>query len=318
MDWFGAGIDGPLVAVRAIHFAATSVMAGSLLFPVVAAPVVRSDQAASGLLRTQRLQLGWVGLAMTLASAVIWLLLEASSMSGLPLRKATTSQVLLTVLQQTQFGWICEIRLALVLVLALCLTLDRLAPFRWAGLVAALALTAAIAWTGHAASTMGKLGLLHLSADVLHLVAGAAWIGGLVALVRLLAETRRELAHGPFARNAIRRFSMLGILSVGTLLLSGIVNTWMLAGSFRAMAVTDYGRLLLLKITLFAIMVAIAAINRLWLTPKPKLEADAQRQPQFGIPVQLERNSLIEIFLGFIIFALVGLLGTLHPAIPFL
>ena len=315
MDWFAARIDGPLVAVRAIHFAATSVMAGSLLFPVVVAPVCHLDQAASGLLRTQRLQLGWVGLAVTLASGLTWLLLEASSMSGLPLREATTSQVLLTVVQHTQFGWICKIRLALVLVLALCLTLERLAPFRWAALVAALALTAAIAWTGHAASTMGKWGLLHLSADVLHLVAGAAWIGGLVALVRLLAETRREPALMPFARSAIRRFSMLGILSVGTLLLSGTVNAWMLGGSFRAIAVTDYGRLLLLKITLFAVMVAIAAINRLWLAPK--LEADAPREPQLGIPVQLERNSLIEIGLGLIIFALVGVLGTLDPAIHF-
>jgi putative copper resistance protein D len=89
----------------------------------------------------------------------------------------------------------------------------------------------------------------------------------------------------------------------------------MLGGSFRAIAVTDYGRLLLLKITLFAVMVAIAAINRLWLAPK--LEADAPREPQLGIPVQLERNSLIEIGLGLIIFALVGVLGTLHPAIHF-
>ena len=65
---------------------------------------------------------------------------------------------------------------------------------------------------------------------------------------------------------ATRRFSTLGLLSVGTLLATGLVNTWMLAGSLAALLETDYGRLLLPKIALFVAMVAIASINRLRLT----------------------------------------------------
>jgi len=38
------------------------------------------------------------------------------------------------------------------------------------------------------------------------------------------------------------------------LILSGIVNAWILVGSFRASLVTDYGQLLLLKIVAFVVM----------------------------------------------------------------
>jgi putative copper resistance protein D len=311
MDWFGARIDGPMVTVRAIHFAATAVMAGSLMFrAVVAAPVLHSDRAAAGLLQTQTLQAGWIGLAITLASGVLWLQLQAMAMSGLPFPEAMASDVLLTVVNQTQFGVVAEIRLVLALALAVCLTYDRLALSRWLGLVSALGLTAAIAWTGHAASTMGETGLLHLTADVLHLIAAAAWTGGLVALVRLMAVMRHQPALAHFARDAIPRFSTLGIASVGTLLLGGTVNSWILAGSFHALAVTEYGRLLMLKIGLFAVMVAFAAVNRFWITPQL-----AQTEPRLDVLDQLRRNSLIEIALGFTIFAIVGVLGTLHPAI---
>ena len=104
-------------------------------------------------------------------------------MSGLPPDEAMTSQVLSTVLNQTQFGVVTEIRSVLAIILAACLAFDRFPLADWLALAAALGLTAAIAWTGHAASTLGELGNLHLAADALHLVAAASWIGGLVPLV---------------------------------------------------------------------------------------------------------------------------------------
>ena len=52
---------------------------------------------------------------------------------------------------------------------------------------------------------------------------------------------------------------MLGIVSVATVLGSGIVNAWILVGSFDALIATPYGRLLMLKIALFAAMLVFAA-----------------------------------------------------------
>ena len=109
------------------------------------------------------------------------------------------------------------------MVLAVCLAYHRLALADGFALAAALALTAAIAWAGHAASTTGELGNLHLAADVLHLLAAAGWIGGLVPLALLLAAARRHpaVASASLVRETTRRFSALGIVSVGRLGLEG-------------------------------------------------------------------------------------------------
>ena len=38
MDWLESGIDGPLVVIRAIHFAATAMTTGTLIFRAVVVP----------------------------------------------------------------------------------------------------------------------------------------------------------------------------------------------------------------------------------------------------------------------------------------
>jgi putative copper resistance protein D len=319
MDWFGAGGNGPLIAVRAIHFAATAITTGAMVFrEVVAKPALDSDQAVAKLIRTQTLMVAWIGLAITVASGMVWFLFQATSMSGLPLGEAMTSSVLLTVLNQTQFGLVSEIRIVLAIILAACLAYDRFPPADWFAPAAALGLTAAIAWTGHAGSTLGQTGNLHLTADALHLVAAASWVGGLVSLVILLAAARRHqaVAWPSLARDATMRFSTLGVVSVATLLATGVVNAWILVGSFHALVVTEYGQLLMLKIVVFAAMLVFAAVNRFCLTPR--LAVSSGNEPRLEALRQLTRNSAIEIVLGLAIFAIVGLLGTLHPAIHFM
>jgi putative copper resistance protein D len=316
MDWLGAGIDGPLIVIRAVHFAATAVVAGSLIFrAVVAEPALRSTPLATTVIRSQILLTAWIGLAIAVASGVIWLQLQAASMSGLPFGEAMTSDVLSTVLNETQFGLVSKIRFVLAIILAACLAYDRLALLRWLALGSALGFIAAIAWTGHAGSTLGEMGNLHLAADALHLFAAAAWIGSLVSLALLLSAARRHqaFAWASLARDAAQRFSTLGIVSVATLLLTGIVSAWILVGSFQALLVTEYGLLLMLKIVVFAIMLVFAAVNRFWLTPQ--LAFTFENEVQVKALRRLTRNSVIEIALGFTIFAIVGALGTLHPAI---
>src|SRR5256885_7799556 len=114
MAWLGAGIDGPLIAVRAIHFAATAMVAGTLVFrAVVAKPALPSEQADANLLRRQTLAVAWIALTITVASGLIWLLLLAATMSSRLFGEAMTSDVLQTVLNQTQFGMVFEIRIVL-------------------------------------------------------------------------------------------------------------------------------------------------------------------------------------------------------------
>jgi putative copper resistance protein D len=314
MDWLGADIDGPLVVVRGLQFAATAITTGTLIFrAVVAAVASRSAAPAAIIVSRQTLRIAWICLAISAASGIVWVLLQAASMSGLPFAEAMTSDVLLTVLNETQFGMVSEIRFALAVVIGVCLAYDRFPPARGLGLVLSLGLIGAVGWTGHAGSTVGETGVLHLAADILHLVAAAIWIGGLVSLVLLFAVTRRDRtdASMSFARDATQAFSSMGIAIVAVIFATGIVNTWILVGSWHALIATGYGRLLMLKIALFIVMLLFAAANRFWLTPRLALPSSA---PQFDARRQLARNSMIEFVLALAIFAIVGLLGTLHPA----
>jgi putative copper resistance protein D len=312
----GDGVNDPLIVIRAIHFAATAITTGTLMFQaVVAVPALHSAETAAAAVRTQIRGVAGISLAITGASGAIWVLLEAAGMSGLPFSEAITGDVLSTVVNETQFGLVFEIRFVLAIILAVCLAYDRLRLARWLALASALGLVAAIAWTGHAGSTVGEMAPLHLAADALHLIASAAWIGGLVPFALLLAAARRYPGEtwAWLARDATQRFSMLGIASVATLLGSGIVNAWILVGSVNGLIVTQYGRLLMLKIALFVVMVAFAAVNRLWLTPRLALSSGSAAQLE--ALRRLTRNSVIEIVLALMIFAIVGMLGTLHPAI---
>ena len=314
----GDAANVSLIVVRAIHFVGTAITAGVLIFrAVVAEPALDSAGAARVVVMAQIVRAAWLGLAIAVASGAVWVLLQAAAMSSLSLREAVTPDILSTVVTQTQFGMVSEIRVVLAIVLAACLIYDRLPLAQPLALASGLGLVAGIAWTGHAGSSVGDVGNVHVTADALHLIAAAAWLGGLVPFVLLLAEARRNQDHAwaALAAQAARRFSGLGMVSVGTILATGIVNAWILVGSFKGLIATEYGRLLMLKIFLFMIMLAFAAINRFWLTPDLALPPD--NEARLKAVRRLTRNSGIEIALGLAIFAIVGVLGTLHPAVHF-
>ena len=312
MSWFGAEIDGPMVVTRTAHFAAAATTAGALIFSgFVAEPALRAVPPAGALVRKQVRAVAWIGLAVAMVSGLTWVLLLTMSLSGEGVGEAVMSGALRDVLNLTQFGLVSQVRLALAIVLAICLAFERSASWRWLALAAAVSLVASIAWTGHAGSTPYTLGYLHLVSDALHLTAASAWIGGLVPLALLLGAIRCRPGWTSLELDAIRRFSTLGTASVGTLIVSGVFNAWILVGSFRGLVVTDYGQLLMLKLAAFTVMLAFAAFNRFVLTPRLALSSDQTRQDALR---GLSRNTWIEIALGLSIFAMVGVLGTLHPA----
>jgi putative copper resistance protein D len=315
MSWFGAEIDGPMVVTRTIHFVAVATTAGALIFRgLVAEPALRGAPSAGALVGKQIRAMAWIGLAVTVVSGLTLVLLLTMSLSDESLGEAVLSGALRDVLNLTQFGLVSQVRLALAIVLAICLGLERWALRHWFALTAAFGLVASIAWTGHAASTPFTLGYLHLASDALHLAAASAWIGGLVPLALLLRVTRRHRGWASRELDAVRRFSTLGIVGVAVLILSGSVNAWILIGSFRGLVATFYGQLLMLKLAAFTAMLAFATSNRFVLTPRLALPSDDARQEALRT---LSRNTLIEIALGISIFAMVGVLGTLHPAAHF-
>ncbi len=312
---------------RAVHFVAMMMLEGAIVFRfIVTEPSLRGIADTINRGRSLYRLLAWtvwVGLLVGVASGVAWLVLLAASLSHLAPAQAITRGIAWIVLTRTQFGVTWQARLVLAVLFAasvVAFDYTALNRFRWGRIIQlalAVALVGSLAWAGHGAATPDLIGDVQLIGDVLHLIVAGIWIGGLLPLAVLLAIAVRahEAAWIVAASDGTRRFTILGVTSVLTLLLTGFVNTYVLTGSIPALVGTPYGRLLLIKIGLFIAMVAIAAVNREYLTPRltsaSALDATTTRRAL----VHLARNSLAELALGVLTLGIVGILGTLTPGL---
>jgi len=299
-------MDLALSAVRALHFAAVIVLFGEYVYAYAVSPDGRPRPRFVAVA-------GW-SLGIAVATAAAWLAIEAGHMSGEPLSQALDDGTLRVVLASTLFGHTWVVRGVLALVLAVSLvTMGRAdhgarMTSQAIGAACAALLLVSLSCTGHAAGDAGPKGMAHLCVDGVHLLAAGAWLGALVPLAALL----REDSAGSLARAAlaVRRFSLLGMACVGALILSGLTNATFAMNHVSALVDSRYGRELAVKLALFAVIVALAAVNRVRLTPRlesgdaPSASA-AQRS--------LLRNALAEVVLGFVIVAIVGNLGITMP-----
>jgi putative copper resistance protein D len=310
-------LGDPLVYLRAVHFAATILAAGAVIFQlVVAAPAFAAVGAElySSQLRQQR-RWAWIvcaALAIAVLSGALWLIELAGNIYNAYFDYLWDNGALWSVATETRFGRISALRLVTAVLLAFLLLRPAAKPTarlaqHMAQLVLAIVLLVSPAWVGHAGAVPGDAGEFSLAADALHLLAAGVWLGGLPPLAMLLAGAwgKKERGWAVLTATAVRRFSVLGVGSVGLLLASGIVNSWYELGGVGDLVATPYGRLVLAKVALFAAMVTFAAINRLHLTPRLAIP-EAVRQ--------LQRNSLAEIALGVAVIVIVGFLGAMAPA----
>jgi putative copper resistance protein D len=315
-------VNDLLIYVRTVHFASTMLAAGVVFFTVfVFDPAARTGgqkvHAATEARAWNRL-LAWCALLLAVVSGAGWLFLTAAAMSGDKLVDVVPSGALWTVLTQTTFGHAWLIRLGLAIALTAIFVPLFSARSRhptWldpAAVIVAAGFAGGLAWAGHAAGGLGPEAIVHPAADVLHLIAAAAWVGALAPLAILLAVTGHAPQELDMARAATSRFSLVGMAAVATLLATGIVNSWYLVGSVDALLNTPYGKLLLLKLALFLGMVGIAAFNWSQLTP-----ALVQTRNAFAAQTarrRLCRNAALETISGAAIIAIVAVLGTQPPA----
>jgi len=132
--------------------------------------------------------------------------------------------------------------------------------------------------------------------DFVHLGAIVVWIGGLSALL----VAGRDLIASARGERVARRFSTAAAVSVPLIVVTGVLQTWKLAGGFSDVAATDWGRLLLIKVTLVVILLAVAAVSR-WL-----LLHDGSSS--------IRRTVLVEAVVGVVVLGLAAGMGGLPPA----
>ncbi|WP_371101179.1 copper resistance CopC/CopD family protein [Streptomyces sp. PU_AKi4] len=280
------GLVGRLYGIgRYVSYAGFVVLAGGAAF------VLACWERGAGVRAVQRLVVsGW----LTLTAATLALLLLRGSYTTSGAVGDVFDLSLLGDVLQTKTGAALVSRLLLLAAAALFIAVlfgaydkreaeekrDLTFGLAIGGTVVAAGLAASWAMSEHA--SQGLQPGVAMPVDVLHLLAVAAWLGGLTTL---LVALYRAPADTPVDQDAVQRFSRLAFGSVVALAVTGVYQSWRQLGSWSALTDTRYGQLLLAKIGLVVVMVAVASISRRWTArlaeaPAPAvLEEEKEKQP---------------------------------------
>jgi putative copper resistance protein D len=303
--------EGPIIAARIALFGALTLLFGLSLFGLHG---LRGAERHDRRLIPFSPCLGWLA-AIGLAASAFGFVAMAAAMAGTGLSQVDAG-TLTMLLGQTAVGAAFEIRMAaLVICVAASILLVR-HPTPALGMIVVAGGTALAtqAWSGHGAATDGGAWMVHLGADILHLLAAGAWIGAVGALLFIAVRTSHDgVGQVRTLHRALDGFAAIGTVLVALILITGGINALFLVGvdQLPHLAAGLWGRLMLAKIALFIVMLAMAATNRFRLTPR--LER-AIGHDDHGRALGLLRRSLaLEMAAAMLILGLVGWLGTLEP-----
>ena len=256
-----------------------------------------------------------VSAVLGLLFSAAWVVLMASSMAGTPVWPVDRDAVG-ALLTSSAIGAAWKLRMVAIVLAALAAMLATGRGF-WLAIVALCSAVAlgTLAWTGHGPMDEAAIGWVHLAADILHLIASGAWVGALLGLLLLVSRpaARVDAAHLGLTHRALHGFGAVGTIVVAAIVVTGLVNGWMLVGvsNLSALPATLYGQLLLAKLALFVAMLGLASLNRFRLTPAfERAVAVSDHGRALGT---LRASLAIEAAVVVVVLGLVAWLGTLAP-----
>lgn len=188
-----------------------------------------------------------VAAAVAVAGAALGLLAEVAEATGAGLVEAFGDVA--GVVSGSRSGTLDAMRLLAVVVLLVLVALVRhrlVVPVALAWATAAVVVSSA---SGHAAVTAAPLASIAI--DSVHFLTAGIWLGGLAVVVSSAGE-----------RLSIPRWSTIAGAAVGVVALTGVASAAFQAGAPRGLWETDYGRLLLAKVALVAVMAVLGWVNR--------------------------------------------------------
>lgn len=243
------------------------------------------------------------------------LVVQASVVNGVPFYEALGSPML-SVMSGTQWGRLWLWRVALVLVALLLVLRLRTGQQSKEGVTILFATLAAlsgaaslltISLSSHGAAALDVRGAAIFS-DYLHLIAAAVWVGGLFHLaltIPLVLQMQSQSQRRAALSALVPRFSVIAVLSVGTLIVTGLYSGWVEVTILDAVA-TPYGLTLVIKIFLVGALLVLGALNLLWVRPRLSSEEGASRW--------LRRLVFGEVALATLVVLSVGVLTSMEPA----
>lgn len=289
----GAVTRWGLPAARYIHHVAMATAVGAVILAAVAIParvgprsrqrrrdqkVAKSQGISEGdehPLFARALQIAGVSAVVWTVAAIAVLVLSYSSLAGQPLSSSEAfSAGFLGYVQSIATG---QAWMTIVLMAGIFATLVS-AVRNQAGLfftgVLGLAAIIPMALVGHSAS--GDDHMAAVNSLALHLLGVVVWVGGLTALALLAPELKRQAAAltakdqgGPeLVGTVLRRYSVLAMLALITVALSGIVNAELRIENLDQLFTTPYGIMLALKAAATLSLAGIGWMHRSWIIPR--------------------------------------------------
>ncbi len=257
-------------------------------------------------------RLTWFGLAGALAAIMLGLLAQAGQVTGAELAPPW-SPAMVVLLSTTRLGLIWLARLVLAL-LATWFSMGRPAPWKvWLRHATVLALLLSVSLTSHAATEAQPL--LPITDDWIHMVSMTIWLGGLAYLLtglRALASLEARL-RARLTSLSMERFSGMAVVAVGVLVFTGLYSASLRVGTLQLLLTSIYGHALLLKLTFVALLLTLAGINLLIISPRLK-HSRLQGEANASLVNRFVKIVLAEASLGVLLLMAVSLLTYLPPA----
>ena len=245
--WEVAGAVG-----RGLAYAGVLLAAGGVAFLVLV--------HRGGAERTRLRQVVWAAALVGAVGSMVALPVQAALGTGQGLGSLFDDGVLAEVAQD---GVGLGVVLALLGLLVAVTLVERNGTIAVAGAVVA---AASFATNGH--TRAGSSVALATISDITHLLAAAAWGGGLVLLALYLRARRRTEGGDQTGTVAlVGRFSTLATVMVILVGISGTALAWIEVGSLDALTSTGYGRLLLVKVAVVAVIAGLGVYNHFRLVP---------------------------------------------------
>jgi copper transport protein len=302
-------------ATRWAEFIAMLSVVGAVVFRLVVlrgferlvagtgAPEVRTD-----LIDSAR-RLGQSALVLLLIAALSRLYEEADALLGPSERTGRPPWRMLVLDTSWGRGWLVGVIGIVIAAIGFAIARRSRSSAGWAiAALGAIGIVVAPALTGHAMATSPVP--LSVLLDILHVAAVCAWLGALLTLllsaipfVRGL-RAQSSLGSGQLVAALVRSFHPVALTCAAVVIVTGVIAAWLRLPTLSALWTSAYGRVLIVKLCLVALVVLFGAMN--WRRILPALGDDATAR-------RLTRTASAELAIAALVLAATAVLVSISP-----